>query len=1068
MMKKIYKELSVSKRVLTLALLLVCAFAVAQKPKEKRVFEKSLEADEQKATQMKGNMEINLNTGFPLAIYQVNFEVPQGSPEAMAQYYLQQNHQKLGIKANELANLKHHATRTSRSGSVVRYRQYSGDYPVNKAEVTIKISPENKVVFVTNSFEVGVDMGSVRPSVSKEQAYQLAYGYLGVSAPVNFYENRLMVYKNTKTTRLAHEVTIGTQNPAGEWKVYVDAQTREIFKVVDGAHYHSDKDKDKDKKKAKATDGPSAQQTRAAAPVDGTGMVFNPDPLSSNQVAYGGGYVDGNDADTPQLTAARFTVTLKDIDFTGGTYYLKGPWAEVVDFEAPTEGVFSQASDVFSFTRNEQGFEAVNGYFHIDFMMRYLNVTLGLNIVPYQYTGGVKFDPHGLNGDDNSYYSSGTGRLAFGEGCVDDAEDSDVIHHELGHGLHDWVTSGGLSQVNGLSEGSGDYVAQSYNRSLGNWSPSDPAYNWVFNWDGHNVCWPGRITNYTAVYPSGLTGQIHTDGQIWSSCMMTVWNQIGQQETDIIFFEGLAMTNSSSNQNVAANAVYQAAIDLGYSQSQLDLIHSSLEACGYTLPAVAPPVASFSANPEILCLDTNTTVSFTDTSSPAATSWLWTFEGGTPATSTSQNPTVTYSAVGTYDVSLSVSNAYGSDEITMTDYISVVTGEDCPDVPDGCLAAPYGQYPSSTFTPSCTGVPQNVTTLAWTGEYSLVNVVAGTQYIFSSSIATDFVTISNMAGTVSYTAGVTPVTWTAPANETIRFYLHLDQDCNSINSGLRNRTVQCGVTPDPGYDCTGTGSIVHDDGTIENGGSGSTSAGVTEVIFVDKFTPTSYPVTIQSVCSSIIGVSGSSPTMPYEIVVYDDDGAGGAPSTLIGSLPSTAVNIPGYTSGMSPVWQSEDTTSENWVVTEGDVYIGIKFVPTDPNHFMAFDQSTSTPSAGGYWWNNLDGDWATIVGDWTGYRSCFIRAELVETMSVGESEFGQFSLFPNPNHGEFTIKLGSASGKDIQIGVFDIRGREIFASVYANTGNFIQTIRLDGAASGMYLVKVNDGVNQTIRKIVVE
>ena len=62
---------------------------------------------------------------------------------------------------------------------------------------------------------------------------------------------------------------------------------------------------------------------------------------------------------------------------------------------------------------------------------------------------------------DNSFYSSSSGSLVFGEGCVDDAEDADVIIHELGHGIHDWITQGGLSQVNGLSEGTGDYFAQS-------------------------------------------------------------------------------------------------------------------------------------------------------------------------------------------------------------------------------------------------------------------------------------------------------------------------------------------------------------------------------------------------------------------------------------------------------------------------------------------------------------------------------------------------------------------------------------------------------------------------------
>ena len=114
---------------------------------------------------------------------------------------------------------------------------------------------------------------------------------------------------------------------------------------------------------------------------------------------------------------------------------------------------------------------------------------------------------------------------------------------------------------------------------------------------------------------------------------------------------------------------------------------------------------------------------------------------------------------------------------------------------EGCLDAPSGQYPSTTFVPSCIGVVESITTAAWTGEYSLVQVTAGVEYTFSSSITTDFVTIADENGTVSYAAGTGSVTWTATADEVVRFYLHLDDECNSINSGLRSRLVQCGEVP---------------------------------------------------------------------------------------------------------------------------------------------------------------------------------------------------------------------------------------------------------------------------------
>ena len=64
-------------------------------------------------------------------------------------------------------------------------------------------------------------------------------------------------------------------------------------------------------------------------------------------------------------------------------------------------------------------------------------------------------------------------------------------------------------------------------------------------------------------------------------------------------------------------------------------------------------------------------IGFTDISTNSPTSWQWTFPGGTPATSTQQNPTVTYSQIGIYPVTLVVSNAFHTAEITKDNYIIV-------------------------------------------------------------------------------------------------------------------------------------------------------------------------------------------------------------------------------------------------------------------------------------------------------------------------------------------------------------------------------------------------------------
>lgn len=65
------------------------------------------------------------------------------------------------------------------------------------------------------------------------------------------------------------------------------------------------------------------------------------------------------------------------------------------------------------------------------------------------------------------------------------------------------------------------------------------------------------------------------------------------------------------------------------------------------------------------------TVTFTDLSIHNPVEWFWVFEGGSPGTSTLQNPQVIYNTPGVYDVKLRISNASGIDSVLKTDYIYV-------------------------------------------------------------------------------------------------------------------------------------------------------------------------------------------------------------------------------------------------------------------------------------------------------------------------------------------------------------------------------------------------------------
>lgn len=114
----------------------------------------------------------------------------------------------------------------------------------------------------------------------------------------------------------------------------------------------------------------------------------------------------------------------------------------------------------------------------------------------------------------------------------------------------------------------------------------------------------------------------------------------------------------------------------------------------YITVADCSPVADFSVSATStcsgLCLD------FTDQSTNSPTSWAWTFAGGTPATSTAQNPTVCYASAGTYNVTLLVTNASGNDD---TVSVGLITITNCDTV--------FVPTNSSITETECSGVIQD-------------------------------------------------------------------------------------------------------------------------------------------------------------------------------------------------------------------------------------------------------------------------------------------------------------------------------------------------------------------------
>ena len=171
------------------------------------------------------------------------------------------------------------------------------------------------------------------------------------------------------------------------------------------------------------------------------------------------------------------------------------------------------------------------------------------------------------------------------------------------------------------------------------------------------VSWPNRVfargENTTGIFATAFTSTsdfIPENSDVWCGN-----NIVGSEcyEIDLSSFAGNSSVRVKfESYNNYGNNLY------------IDDINISGISAGIA------PVAEFSASGGAsVCAEGQ--ITFTNQSTNAPQDYLWTFEGGTPATSTAINPSVIYNTPGIYSVRLNASNNIGSDEIIKNNYITV-------------------------------------------------------------------------------------------------------------------------------------------------------------------------------------------------------------------------------------------------------------------------------------------------------------------------------------------------------------------------------------------------------------
>jgi hypothetical protein len=371
-----------------------------------------------------------------------------------------------------------------------------------------------------------------------------------------------------------------------------------------------------------------------------------------------------------------------------------------------------------------------------------------------------------------------------------------------------------------------------------------------------------------------------------------------------------------------------------------------------------------------------------------------------------------------------------------------VTCEGGEEPGEGCfVTGTFDQWPSTTYVPSCLGVPEAITTAGWAGEFSKVQVTAGVEYTFSSSVPTDFITIADETQEIAFITGTGSVTWTSPVDQVIRFYVHKDEDC-TIESVSRSRIVQCGepfVVEPPNYPCyQGDGMASN---AFENGYN------VMEVSDFrnadDFFVEEGTMFNMQYIRMNIFMNPGATVTNATFNIRED---AGGSPSET--EIAATFTATPsshqalgsnfGYT--ISQVEFVLDTPVE---LTEGTYWLQPAIATSDAG--AAFWEVSTTGTLGSpVHTSELMGPW---TADPEGSQAVFFVAGECEELGISDLSAFDFAYYPNPVKDVLNI----TSKKEVEsIAIYNLAGQAVTSDAKASNGQ----INVSTLQPGTYVFRV--------------
>jgi PKD repeat protein len=489
---------------------------------------------------------------------------------------------------------------------------------------------------------------------------------------------------------------------------------------------------------------------------------------------------------------------------------------------------------------------------------------------------------------------------------------------------------------------------------------------------------------------------------------------------------------------------------------------------------VIAPLADFTASGTNIC--TGSSVNFTDLSSGPPSSWSWTFSGGTPASSNSSNPTgIVYNTPGTYDVSLTVTNAQGNNTVTKTGYINVAAVPDPPTALNQSVC-------EGGIVPDLTAEGDNI---KWYSNPSLMNLVyQGSSFATGKTLPGVYTYYVTQTTNSCQSAG-TMVTLSINARPVVTF--------NALSSVCANA---------PAFDLTGgepTGGIYSGAGVSENGlvfdpsiaGPGtfdlayvfSNIAGCSDTAY-QTITINAVPdVTLASINPVCAGTSA------FEITSGSPEGGTYTGNGISGNMfdPSVAgVGNSIITYSISDgITGCQNSTSTTIVVNSlPSVDLGIDH-DLCANLNIVIDATVS--NAQSYLWLPGGQTSATILIDTLGIglhaKEFYVIVTDVNNCSANDSikiqfhdctgidETGNdinFNIYPNPTKGIISIRSASIQNTTISIQVYTSSDKLVYNEArYTVAGLLNKTLNLQHLSDGVYLLKIQDTENRWIRRFII-